>query len=141
MQNLTTNLGHYHSGGKASYPGSYDDCIQVLRHLAEEQLEETSYLGFRNIFALALEREKDWAMTSSRFLASCTYGFLKIRRCLGLRRQFSPTFISLKQCCRSGPVYFWASWIRIRILLSSSKNSKKNIDSYCFVSSFLTFYL
>jgi hypothetical protein len=29
---------------------------------------------------------------------------------------------------------FWAS--RIRILLSSSKNSKKNLDSYCFVTSF-----
>jgi hypothetical protein len=26
-------------------------------------------------------------------------------------------------------------WIRI-ILLSSSKNSKKNLDSYCFVTSF-----
>jgi hypothetical protein len=27
-------------------------------------------------------------------------------------------------------------WIRIRILLSSSKNSKKKLDSYCFVTSF-----
>ncbi len=27
-------------------------------------------------------------------------------------------------------------WIRIRILLSVSKNSKKNLDSYCFVTSF-----
>jgi hypothetical protein len=31
-------------------------------------------------------------------------------------------------------------WIRIRILLSSCKNSKKNLDSYYFVL-FLTFYL
>jgi hypothetical protein len=31
---------------------------------------------------------------------------------------------------------FWASWIRIRILLSPNKNSKKNLDSYCFVTSF-----
>ncbi len=41
------------------------------------------------------------------------------------------------QCCGSGSVgsvCFWASWIRI--LLSSSKNSKKNLDSYCFVTSF-----
>jgi hypothetical protein len=30
--------------------------------------------------------------------------------------------------------------IRIRILLSSSKNSKKNLDSYCFVTSFLLFF-
>ncbi len=32
----------------------------------------------------------------------------------------------------------WASdyWIRIRILLSLSKNSKKNLDFYCFVTSF-----
>jgi hypothetical protein len=42
-----------------------------------------------------------------------------------------------------GSVCFWASRIlihyevRIRILLSSSKNSKKNLDSYCFVTSFL----
>jgi hypothetical protein len=27
-------------------------------------------------------------------------------------------------------------WIRIRILLSSSKNSKKSLDSYCLVTSF-----
>jgi hypothetical protein len=32
-------------------------------------------------------------------------------------------------------------WIRIRILLSASKNSKKNLDSYCFVTSFGLFYL
>ncbi len=31
-------------------------------------------------------------------------------------------------------------WIRLRILLSSSKNSNKNLDSYCFVT-FTTFYL
>jgi hypothetical protein len=36
----------------------------------------------------------------------------------------------------SGSTYFWASWIRFRILLSSSKNSKKNLDSYYFVTSF-----
>jgi hypothetical protein len=62
------------------------------------------------------------------------------------------------QCCGSGSesggsIYFWASPIRIhwsekririllrtRILLSLSKNSKKNIDSYCFVT-FMTSYL
>jgi hypothetical protein len=32
------------------------------------------------------------------------------------------------------------AWIRIRVLLSSSKNSKKNLDSYCFVTSFLLFF-
>ncbi len=42
------------------------------------------------------------------------------------------------QCCGSGSetgsgsTCFWASWI----LLSPSKNSKKNLDSYCFVTSF-----
>jgi hypothetical protein len=45
---------------------------------------------------------------------------------------------------------FWASWIWIRkpevriwirILLSSSKNSKKNIDSYCYVTSLWLFTL
>ncbi len=44
-----------------------------------------------------------------------------------------------------GSVYFWASWIRIRIhksnvwiriLLSLSHNCKKNFDFYCFVTSF-----
>jgi hypothetical protein len=53
------------------------------------------------------------------------------------------------QCCGSefgsGSTYFWASWIRIRIhqsevwiriLLSPSKKSKKNLDSFCFVTSF-----
>ncbi len=51
------------------------------------------------------------------------------------------------QCCGCGSVCFWNSWIRIhqsevliririRILLSPSKNSKKNLDSYCFVTSF-----
>ncbi len=41
------------------------------------------------------------------------------------------------QCCGSGSVgsvCFWSSWIRI--LLPSNKNSKKNLDSYCFVISF-----
>jgi len=35
----------------------------------------------------------------------------------------------------AGSVCFWATWIRIRILLLSSKNSKKNLNSYCFVTS------
>ncbi len=35
--------------------------------------------------------------------------------------------------------WFWASWIRIRILLSSSKKSKKNLDSYCSATSFWLF--
>jgi hypothetical protein len=46
-----------------------------------------------------------------------------------------------RQCSRSesgygsvGSVCFWASWIRI--ILSSSKNSKKNLDSYCFLTFF-----
>ncbi len=47
-----------------------------------------------------------------------------------------------------GSICFWTSriwihlseiWIRIRILLSSSKNSKKNIDCYCFVTCFWLF--
>jgi hypothetical protein len=73
---------------------------------------------------------------------------------------FSP--VQLYQCCGSGSksgsgstgsTCFWASririhysevwtrirlwiWIRIRILLSSCKNSKKNLDSYYFVTLF-----
>ncbi len=38
--------------------------------------------------------------------------------------------------CSTGSACFWDSRIRIRILLSSSKNSRKNLDSYCFVTSF-----
>ncbi len=67
-------------------------------------------------------------------------------------------FLASKQCCGSGSesgsrsTRFWAFWIRIhlsevwirirlwiRILLSPSKNSKKNLASYCFVTSFLLF--
>ncbi len=60
-----------------------------------------------------------------------------------------------RQCCGSesgstGSTCFWASWIRIRIhqsevwiririLLSPSKKSKKNLASYCFVPSFWLF--
>jgi hypothetical protein len=63
--------------------------------------------------------------------------------------------ISYRQCCGSGmfipdPTFFHPgselspsqipdphqSILWIRILLSSSKNSKKNLDSYCFVTSF-----
>jgi hypothetical protein len=46
-----------------------------------------------------------------------------------------------RQCCGSGSECFWASRIRIRlrILLSSSKNSKKNLDSYYFVTSLCLF--
>ncbi len=36
----------------------------------------------------------------------------------------------------SGSVSTYEVQIRLRILLSSSKNSKKNLDSYCFVTSF-----
>jgi hypothetical protein len=48
------------------------------------------------------------------------------------------------QCCGSGSgstgsTCFWVSWIRIRILLSLSKYSKKNLDFYCFVTSFWLF--
>ncbi len=49
---------------------------------------------------------------------------------------FYPTrqwFISVLRI-RSGSTCFWASWIRI--LLSSCKNSKKNLDSYYFVTPF-----
>ncbi len=37
---------------------------------------------------------------------------------------------------RTGSTCFLASWIRIRILLSSCKNNKKNLESYYFVTLF-----
>ena len=54
-------------------------------------------------------------------------------------------YLIQNQCCGSGSTCFWASriwihwsevWILIRILLSSCKNSKKNLDSYYFVTLF-----
>ncbi len=62
-------------------------------------------------------------------------------------------FVEASQCCGSGSTRstcFWASWIRIRfyqsevwtriqILLSTSKKRKKNLDSFCFVTSFWLF--
>jgi hypothetical protein len=49
----------------------------------------------------------------------------------------SANAVTINQCCGSGSgstgsTCFWAS--RIRILLSSCKNSKKNLDSYYFVT-------
>ncbi len=56
-----------------------------------------------------------------------------------------PLTVCIYQCCgsgsESGSTCFWASWIRIRILLSLSKTSKKNLDFYCFVTSFWLFLL
>ncbi len=54
-------------------------------------------------------------------------------------------FLSPETCSGSGSTCFWASririhllevWIRILIPLSSCKNSKKNLDSYYFVTLF-----
>ncbi len=39
-------------------------------------------------------------------------------------------FVDICQCCGSGSVFFGASWIRIRIHLSSSKNIQNNLDIY-----------
>ncbi len=59
--------------------------------------------------------------------------------------------VGLYQCCGSGSgpvgsVCFWSHGsgsisqkVWIRVLLSISKNSKKNLDSYCFVTSFWHF--
>ncbi len=54
-------------------------------------------------------------------------------------------FKCLMQCCGSGSgstgsTCFWASWIRILILLSLTKNSKKNLDFYCFFLLLLDFF-
>ncbi len=61
--------------------------------------------------------------------------------------EYQIRIIRLKQCCGSGSgsPCFWASqirihpsevWIRIRILLSTCKNRKKNLNSYYFVTLF-----
>jgi hypothetical protein len=58
--------------------------------------------------------------------------------------EFIQVGTSVAQCCGSGyesgsdgSICFWAS--RIPILLSSNNYSKKNFDSYCFVTSFWLF--
>ena len=60
----------------------------------------------------------------------------KKRKGQTMQKVFVPYFLRLFwQCSGSGSTgstCFWAS----RILLSSSKNSKKNLNSYCFVTSF-----
>jgi hypothetical protein len=72
------------------------------------------------------------------FLQSCTIRITIVWfvSC-GLQNTFLPLDPS-NQCCGSGSTCFWASWIRIhesevwiriRILLSSCKNSKTNFDS------------
>jgi hypothetical protein len=43
---------------------------------------------------------------------------------------------TVKQCSGSGSTCFWGSRIRIQILLSASKNSKKKHDSYFFLICF-----
>ncbi len=67
---------------------------------------------------------------------------------MSLKKRVGSGSMSQRQCCGSGSAgstCFGASWIRIRIhksevwiriLLSLSKYSKKNLDFYCFVTSF-----
>jgi hypothetical protein len=59
---------------------------------------------------------------------------IKVNRRIQIRIRTETTANTKNQCSRSGSTCFWAS--RIRILLSSSKNSKQHLDSYCFVTSF-----
>jgi hypothetical protein len=63
-----------------------------------------------------------WKMLSSFYTAAPQFN-----------NAFQPVF---RIRTRSESTCFWASWIRIRILLSSCKNSKKNLDSYYFVTLF-----
>jgi hypothetical protein len=87
--------------------------------------------------------------------ASMAGGILTISG--GILTALTGTATFIYQCCGSGmfipdPTFFhpgsvpdppdphvfafWASWINIRILLSLSKYSRKNLDFYCFVTSF-----
>jgi hypothetical protein len=86
-----------------------------------------------------------------KFKVNCTFS-----RNFQYATQNSESYDTCGQCCGSGSesgstgsTCFWASWIRIRIhrsevwiriLLLSCKNSKKNLNSYYFVT-LLTFYL
>ncbi len=81
--------------------------------------------------------------------ADPVYGYADPDTCVIIGCVFGILKVGLNQCSgsESGSTCFWASWfririhqsevwIRIRILLSSCKNSKKNLDSYYFVTLF-----
>jgi hypothetical protein len=80
----------------------------------------SNFQALRNENSLCIERTVFWTFSQSAQFS----GHISFRE----NRQKN-------QCCGSGYICFRASRIRLRILRSSSKNSKKNIDSYCFVPS------
>jgi hypothetical protein len=58
--------------------------------------------------------------TGIRQIAACKIGIVSSGVCFGASQL---------------RIRLYEIWIPIRILLSSSKNSTKNLDSYCFVTS------
>ncbi len=88
-------------------------------------------------------QEKNWnsAQQSTHYLTLYLFSFCtknlidKIKRCMyGIVISLAFMY-PLQQC--SGSECFWA----IRILLSSSKNTKKNLDFFCFVTSLWLFII
>jgi hypothetical protein len=84
--------------------------------------------------------DPDWIRIQQRLDPNTDHDFAK---CLGAdpdSANLDPRhcfYYSILQCCGSGSTgstCFRASWIRLRILLSLCKNSKKNLDSYLFVT-------
>jgi hypothetical protein len=85
----------------------------------------------------------DWRSKADRTALFLTEHYSKIIRWSCTARFSSPLLHSKKSAqavlrirMESGSTCFLASWIRIRTLLPLSRNSKKNLDFYCFVTSF-----
>jgi hypothetical protein len=125
----------------------YKDTIkcfsQITRNRRRENLAKASSKKSANSF-LAKKSAKlpELSRPSSRprlvFNTQRTPNYVVFSFRLG-KGVFSQDFISFWQCCGSesgsgstGSTCFWASWI----LLSSCKKSKKNLDSYFFVTLF-----
>ena len=130
-------------------------CIKKLTHSAlyckivSYFFFKTSFYAEQQVLICVSDLLLTWAEWQSRFimlLFKCT----RVRYLLditGTGKAVTPLIRMMaqgfRQCCGSGSTCFWANRIRIhqsevwiRILLLSCKNSKKNLDSYYFVTLF-----
>jgi hypothetical protein len=109
------------------------DCLKLCTYIAHAFQSTCFYLKLYARRQGACHR----IQTDTRLCAAVVFSWqtssLTIRGYSGLFKSVLRIWIRIRM--------YWASWIRIRIrnLLSLSKNSEKNLDSYCFVTSFWLF--
>ncbi len=137
---------HYHFKPPPPTPHSFPRSIDKIDRL----LQKYSFFTCSGVTAPKILLSSLWINRKPQQLiyeTGCKLSFL-LKHCdIALIYGFG-------QCCRfrsesgstgstcfwaSGSTCFWASWILIRILLSLSKNCKKSLDFYCFVTFFLLF--